>query len=116
MLRINAEGIVRNIFIVDDNVYFEDNKGLIVKHPANRYMEGTDSYEAAETFLYGEEYLNLNDKDNIKEFIDYCINQYKNDIYSFIFKGVSITMYYHDDPAAEDEDVLMMKIKEYCIK
>lgn len=116
MLRISAEGIVRNIFIVNDNVYYEDDRGIIVNHPANRYMVGTDSYEATNLFLFDEEYLNLNDEDNINEFKDYCINQYRNDIYSFIFKGVSITMWYLDDPVAEDEEVLMMKIKDYCIK
>lgn len=116
MLRISAEGIVKNIFIVDDKAYFEDGRGIIVNHPANRYYENSDSGTATNSFLFDEEYLNLNDENNIKEFIDYCINQYKNDIYSFIFKGVSITMYYYDDPVAEDEDVLMMKIKEYCIK
>lgn len=116
MLRISAEGIVRNIFIVNDNVYYEDDRGIIVNHPANRYMVGTDSYEATNLFLFDEEYLNLNDEDNINEFKDYCIRQYRNDIYSFIFKGVSITMWYLDDPVAEDEEVLMMKIKDYCIK
>lgn len=116
MLRISAEGIVRNIFIVDDKAYFEDGRGIIVNHPANRYRVGSDSYVSTQAFLFDEEYLNLNNEDAIKEFIDYCINQYKNDIYSFIFKGVSITMYYYDDPVAADEDVLMMKIKEYCIK
>ena len=30
MLRISAEGIVRNIFIVNDNVYYEDDRGIIV--------------------------------------------------------------------------------------
>lgn len=116
MLRISAEGIVRNIFIVDDNVYFEDGRGIIVNHPANRYRKYSDSYEATNLFLFDEEYLNLNDEENIKEFKDYCINQYKNDIYSFIFKGVSITMWYVDDPVADDEEVLMLKIKESCIK
>lgn len=116
MLRINAEGIIKNIFIVDNHIYFEDDKGIIVDHPVNRYSEGTDSYEDAETFLYDEAYLNLNDAESIAAFKDYCISQYHNDIYSFIFNGVNITMYYHDDPAAADEEILMMKIKEYCIK
>lgn len=116
MLRINAEGIVKNIFIVNDTVYFEDNTGMVVNHPANRYYENSDSGNATNSFLFNEEYLNLNDDENIKEFKDYCINQYRNDIYSFIFKGVSITMWYLDDPVAEDEDDLMRQIKEYCIK
>ena len=116
MLRINAEGIVKNIFIVDDAIYFEDNRGLIVKHPCNRYHIGTDSYEATQSFLFNEEYLNLNDEDNIDEFKRYCINQYRNDIYSFIFKDVSITMDYVEDPVVEDEEVLMSILPEYCIK
>ena len=116
MLRINVEGIVRNVFIADGHVYFEDARGLIVNHPANRYDVGTDSYESSEMFLFNEEYLNLNNEDELEAFMDYCINQYKNDIYSFLFKGLSITLDYMDDPVAEDEDVLMIKLKEYCIK
>lgn len=116
MLRISGESKLINIFIVNDAVYFEDSRGIIVNHPANRYGVGTDSYEMSQDFLFNEEYLNLNDADNIDELRDYCINQYRNDIYSFIFKGISITMYYYDDPVAEDEEVLMQKLKEYCIK
>lgn len=119
MLRVSVESIVKNIFIVDDNIYFEDNRGLIVKHPANRYKEGTDSYEAAETFLFNDEYLNFNDEGCVTGFKDYCIDQHKKDIYIFNWKywrTLKVAMDYIDDPVAEDEDVLMMKLKEYCIK
>ena len=119
MLRISVEGIVKNIFIVNDDIYFEDNKGRIVKHPANRYDVGTDSYEASELFLFDEEYLNFNDKECVAGFKDYCISQHLKDIYIFDYKywrQLRVVMDFIEDPVAEDEDDLMRKIKDYCIK
>ena len=92
MLKINVETIVKNILIIDDRIYFEDAKGEYVPTPCNRYSEGTDSYEASEIFLYGEEYLNFNDTEEVERFKEYCINQYRNDIYSFKYRSLSVVM------------------------
>ena len=45
MLRVSIESKIKNIMIVDGNIYFEDDKGEMVSHPANRYGVGTDSYD-----------------------------------------------------------------------
>ena len=119
MLRVTVESIVKNIFIVRDNIYFQDEKGEIVSHPANRYDVGTDSYEATQDFLFNEKYLNFNDADCINGFKDYCINQHMKDIYIFDWKywrPLRVVMDYLDDPKYETEDELKSILKSLCIK
>ena len=98
MLRVNVESIVKNILIIEDSIYFEDKEGNYTSHPCNRYEEGTDSYEASQDFLFNEAYLNFNDKDEIEAFKKYCINQYRNDIYSFHYKSLVVVMDFIKDP------------------
>lgn len=116
MLRVNIESVIKNVFIVNDDIYFEDDKGVIVNHPANRYTEGTDSYEASELFLFNKEYLNFNDSNEVKSFMEYCITQYHNDIYIFNYKSLGVVLDYMDNPEAEDVEELMRMIKLKCVK
>lgn len=97
MLRVSVEGIVKNILITEDAIYFEDDMGKYKSHPCNRYAKGTDSYEASEMFLFNEAYLNFNVPANVEAFKDYCIRQYRNDIYVFTYDNVRVVMDFIED-------------------
>lgn len=116
MLRVNVESKLKNIFIVGNAIYFEDDKGMITANPCNRYMEGTDSYEASEMFLFNEEYLNFNDAAEVESFMDYCIRQYHNDIYIFTYKSLGVVMDFIEDPEVATEDDLKTFLKTVCVK
>ena len=119
MLRVSIESLIKNIMIVDDNIYFEDDKGEMVPHPANRYRVGTDSYDFTQEMLFTGEYLNFNDSNEVEAFKDYCIRQYRNDVYIFNYpdeKPVHVVMDFIDNPTYETEDELMVILKELCVK
>lgn len=116
MLRVNVESIVKNIFIAQDDIYFQDEKGEMVSHPANRYAVGTDSYEASEMFLFNEEYLNFNDAAEVEAFKDYCINQYRNDIEIFNYRSLGVVMDFIEDPEVTTEEDLKKFLKTVCVK
>ena len=99
MLKVNVEGIVINILITDDGIYFEDGAGKYRSTPCNRYAIGTDSYEISEKYLWDDSYLNFGVDDEVESFKDYCIAQYKNDIYSFKYHELSVVMEYMEDAA-----------------
>ena len=127
MLRVSIESKIKNIMIVDDKIYFQDNKGAMVPHPANRYAEGTDSYEITNDFIFTGEYLNFNDINEVEAFKDYCItycNEHEpmgrdDNLYLFNYPEVNplrVHVESFDDPTYETKDELMAILKNVCEK
>lgn len=98
MLLVTIETIINNIIIIDDALYFgvEDNgKMTYSKEPKNKYMDGTDTYEDAQRFLFGEDYLNFNSIDALDEFKNYCINEFdqqSNDYCMLSYAGLEVML------------------------
>ena len=80
MLNVKVEQIIDNIIIKDNLLLFgthdEDGQPVWSETPQNKYMNGTDTYEDAHAYLFGQSYLNLNSAEALEEFKTFCINEF----------------------------------------
>lgn len=79
MLKVSLEQIIDNIIIKDNMLLFgthdEDGQPIWSETPTNKYIDGTDTYEDANIFLFGKDYLNFNNAEALEEFKQFCIKE-----------------------------------------
>ena len=89
MLLVKVEQIIDNIIIKDDQLLFgiidEDGQTVYTEEPTNKYMEGTDTYEDVNAFMFAPCYLNLTKQKAIDEFKNVCINEFNKTSKDVIF-------------------------------
>lgn len=80
MLNVTVEQIIDNIIIKDNLLLFgthdEDGQPIWSETPQNKYMDGTDTYEDAHAFMFGQEYLNFNNAESLEQFKIFCLNEF----------------------------------------
>lgn len=96
MLKVSLEQIIDNIIIKDNLLLFgthdEDGQQIWSETPQNKYIDGTDTYEDVDIFLFGHDYLNFNNAEALEEFKQFCINEIDhatNDYCTTNYNGLS---------------------------
>ena len=79
MLNVRFEQIIDNIIIKNDQMLFgfdKDGQTVYTETPTNKYMEGTDTYDDVNAFMFAPCYLNLKKPKAIEELKQICINEF----------------------------------------
>ena len=104
MLKIKVEGLLDNIIIFKNSLYFKcyydstEEEDVYSEAPFNKYSFDSDSFNTVQLYLYHEDYLGFYSIGNIFNFKMECLKQYSEGKELFKYNGLSVIIDVVEDP------------------
>ena len=104
MLIVKVEGLLDNMIIFDNELYFKcyydssEEEDVNLEAPFNKYHFDSDSFNIVQLYLFHEDYLAFVYTGNIAKFKDECLKQYSEGNTSFKYNGLSVIIEEVEDP------------------
>lgn len=96
MLEVKVEGLLDNIIIFDNELYFKcyfdslEEEDVYTEKPYNKYSFDSDSFNTVQLYLYHADYLGFYSVGNIFNFKMECLKQFSEGTSLFKYNGLSV--------------------------
>lgn len=104
MLIIKVEGLLDNMIIFDNELYFKcyydssEEEDVYLEAPFNKYHFDSDSFNIVQLYLFHEDYLGFYSTDKMFKFKQECLKQYSEGNSLFKYNGLSVIIEEVEDP------------------